>query len=119
MKNKNTNNKTLRCDHCGIETVKSFGEGERCPITGCRGTLCLIRDVILVKPLKRVIGEIVQDKSAGTITWKATLEVLECGHLQIMKKDFYGEYSAARRRCSKCGQNLPPDLSTDELSRYR
>lgn len=55
-------------------------------------------------PLKKVIGE-----WCGTWTYSdghtinnVMIERLECGHIQRVPRDFYGEYWAYRRRCGQC-----------------
>lgn len=48
-------------------------------------------------PLRRVIETNMRDD--GTLR-----EVLECGHVQGVKRDIFGYTSAARRRCRKCGE---------------
>ncbi len=49
-----------------------------------------------MKPLRKITGYAVNE-------YGITVEVLECGHTQLIKKDMYGsETNAIRRRCHKC-----------------
>ncbi|MHB8089511.1 MAG: hypothetical protein ACYDH2_14820 [Anaerolineaceae bacterium] len=119
MKTKRRVKKVLRCERCGIQASLPGREGEKCPISDCRGRMFLVIKNTTTNPLRKVLGNLVQTKSVGDYTWEATMEVLECGHLQLTKKDIYGEYWAARRRCLKCGQGIPPDLTPQEIKGYQ
>lgn len=43
-------------------------------------------------------------------------ELLECGHVQLLRSDFIGQTNAVRRRCRKCKQGLPPDQPQESPS---
>jgi hypothetical protein len=50
-------------------------------------------------PLKKIVGT--------CRVGYATLEALECGHLQMPKSDMMGHTNASRRRCKKCKRGVP------------
>jgi hypothetical protein len=68
-------------------------------------------------PLKKIVGT----------CWVggARMEALECGHLQMPKRDLMGETNAVRRRCCRCKLKRPPhftgppptDMSAAEFTR--
>lgn len=44
-------------------------------------------------------------------------ELLECGHTQSPLTDIYGEVYAFRRRCRKCKENKPQDVTPETLAK--
>jgi hypothetical protein len=73
------------------------------------------------RPLRKVLGVIsynsAHDMPEIKTTTRIPFEVLECGHLQIVKSDIYGEYHAVKRRCRYCAKGKPPHVNIDELKR--
>jgi len=72
-----------------------------------------------ITPLQTVLWVTMIQKRVGGRLLEITGEVLECGHIQPVKSDIYGEYYCGRRRCGKCRAGAPPDISSDELVEYR
>jgi hypothetical protein len=55
--------------------------------------------------LGQYLNEVFRSRQRGeTILY----DVLECGHIQPVVKDIYGETNAYRRRCRKCPKQQPP-----------
>ncbi len=54
-------------------------------------------------PLRKIVGNC----SVGY----AMMEDLECGHLQMPKRDLMGETNAVRRRCIHCKSNRAPHFT--------
>lgn len=53
-------------------------------------------------PLRKVISESTQYIQVGSRDVPQNVEHLECGHIQRVPTDMYGEYYAERRRCRQC-----------------
>lgn len=55
------------------------------------------------RPLRRIVRtEIEEVKGTWGMAINRIYEVLECGHRVSVRKDFYGETNAYRRRCRFC-----------------
>lgn len=63
-------------------------------------------------PLRRVVDTFYRDYKLpeGARPLRQAVELLECGHVQRVISDFYGETNAYCRRCRKCREGLPPDM---------
>ncbi len=70
------------------------------------------------KPLRKVIRFININFSEDSFT-AVKMEVYECGHYSPPKHDIIGEYTSIRRRCHKCKNNKPSQLSEEELYNIR
>lgn len=60
-------------------------------------------------PLRKVVSEAAVTYEIAGYEVTRLREVLECGHVNRIPTDRYGEYTAERRRCRKCRDGLPPD----------
>lgn len=63
-------------------------------------------------PLRAVVALVEVELSARTRVWR---ERLECGHIVGIKHDFYGETTARKRRCWKCRDARPLNITTEEI----
>lgn len=78
-------------------------------------------------PLRKVLGNVIVTYRIvirkGTETEEkhehpASYELLECGHIQMVKQDIYGEYYSPRRRCSQCRQGAAPQFDEQQMKRF-
>lgn len=74
-------------------------------------------------PLRKVLGNVL-------VTWRMvarpgtayehlnSYELLECGHIQRVRSDIFGEYYSPRRRCSQCKQGSAVQFDDRLMQRF-
>lgn len=67
-------------------------------------------------PLRKVIDTVAATTRSG---FTRMFDVLECGHVNRVPTDIYGETNAYRRRCSKCRRELPPEDSKEVIGEWK
>jgi len=65
------------------------------------------------RPLRKIVATTVARSfvDSSGILHEFPRELLECGHLVLIREDTFGRTNANARRCRKCGKSKPPEVS--------